>query len=43
MTKVAIEIIRCSDRSGKQGLQFFEKIRVFLEEKKEKETSLKRK
>ena len=35
MTKVAIEIIRYSDRSDKQGLQFFEK------NKSEKETSLK--
>ena len=41
MTKVAIEIIRYSDRSGKQGLQFFEKNKSFFGGKKEKETSLK--
>ena len=42
MTKVAIEIIRYSDRDGRQGrLQFFEKNKSFFGGKKEKETSLK--
>ena len=41
MTKVANEIIRYSDRSGKQRLQFFEKNKSFFGGKREKETSLK--
>ena len=36
MTKVANEIIRYSDRSGKQRLQFFEKNKSFFGEEKER-------